>query len=212
MARQTLAPFEWIVLDDGATPVQCTMGQRHYRFDDTRGKASLVLKLRKVIDGSIPVNGDVVAIIEDDDWYSPKYLEVAESRLSDYEMVGEGNALYYNIRARRWYVHNNDRHASLCQTVFRPSLLPAMKPMVANTDPFLDWRLWFDLSPDHPKKVFLPETHAQHTLVGIKGLYPGYGMGHKNIMPQPDLEMKKLISIIGAEDAKCYETYYFIPG
>ena len=208
MARQTVSYFEWIVLDDGVTPAKCTMGQRHYRYDDTRGKGSLIGKLRKLMSESIPINGDAVAFIEDDDWYSPDYLEVAEKRFEDYSVIGEGHAFYYNVRTRRWHQHDNAQHASLCQTLVRADAFPALKPMLDDSCPFLDIRIWRDMPAKYTKKLYIPGE--KKTLVGIKGIYQGYGIGHKHPLPNRDGLMDKLRPQLGT-DIQYYKTYYHIP-
>src|SRR6185369_16758975 len=72
MARQTIKPDQWIVADGGQVPVRCTMGQTHIHDPRPAGAANLAHNLLNAISA---VKGEVVAIVEDDDWYSPKHLE-----------------------------------------------------------------------------------------------------------------------------------------
>jgi len=203
MARQTIPYHQWIVLDDGLNPAKCTMGQIHLCYTKTRGKGSLANKLKLLLSDSSTITGDAIALIEDDDWYAPNYLELAASRFEDYDMIGEGHALYYNVRRRWWHLHTNDRHASLCQTLIRRSGLEAFAACLNDPDPFIDVRLW---KTKLRSKLYLPEID-RHSLVGIKGLYPGYGIGHERPLPHLDPQLSKLKKVIGSESG-VYAGYY----
>jgi len=207
MARQTVSIHQWIVLDDGINPAKCTMGQVHMLFgEETRGKQSLARKIRYLMETPQAITGDAIAFIEDDDWYSPNYLQVAASRLGDYnQMIGEAYALYYNVRDMHWHMHTNDRHASLCQTVLKRSFFPELLKVVKNDlDPFIDVRLWGDTDPSLTRMIFIPDPKP--TLVGIKGIYQGYGIGHSKRLPHYDDGGNKLSQLIGA-DAKEYRKF-----
>lgn len=206
MARQTVPIHQWIVLDDGVTPAKCTMGQRHMRFNDTRGKGSLANKLLKLMERSEVITGEAIAIIEDDDWYSKDYLEIATSRFKDYDMIGEGLALYYNVRKKWWHMHTNYEHASLCQTLFRTTILPRFIKAVSNPCPFIDGRLWADKLITK-KKLYIPENGVPRTLVGIKGIYTGYGIGHDKPLPHKDPSLAKLKELVG-DDHSLYSPFY----
>lgn len=206
IARQTIPYHEWIVLDDGVRPANCTMGQIHLRFEDTRGKASLANKINRLMKQREIITGDCIAIIEDDDWYSANYLEVAAQRFSDYDMIGEGRALYYNVRKLYWTLHTNMNHASFCQTLFRPTMFDDLEKVTRNLNPFIDTYIWKETSAKLRRKVYDPENRP--TLVGIKGLYPGYGVGHTATLKSIDADRTKLIELVGKEDASIYGKFH----
>jgi hypothetical protein len=208
MRRQSIPYHQWIVLDDGITSAPCTMGQTHIRLEDTRGKASLAKKLTYLMQHSEMIAGDYVAFIEDDDWYRANYLEVATQRCKEgYDIIGEGYALYYNVRSGGWLMHNNTAHASLCQTLISRKVFPELLKFTQTEDPFIDFYLWRDANSNLTRKVFLP-TEYFPTLVGIKGMYPGYGIGHSSKMKHyDDTERNQLIALIGKADAALYSKY-----
>lgn len=210
MQRQSRPYDQWLVLDDGQVPTKCTLGQTHVQYNASfRGPGSLVTKLAHMIDNKM-VRGDVVAFIEDDDWYHLDYLGLAESRLrADFDMIGEGHALYYNVRYRWWYVHPNEEHASLCQTMLRTAVLPKMRKLLDDTSPFIDFRMWNAIDR---RKIYLP--HQLHTLVGIKSMpgRAGYGSGHRSpdgrdVGGVHDDDWIKLQELIGT-DVEFYKPFY----
>lgn len=207
MKRQSITFHQWIVLDDGIVPATCTMGQTQLCFgEETRGKYSLSRKLKLLMRQQDLIVGDALAIIEDDDWYRADYLSTAVERLQQgYDIIGEGHALYYNVRSSRWHLHTNEQHASLCQTVIRRSAYADLAKAVENDDcPFIDVRLWRDTAGK--KNVFLPPTDKP-TLLGIKGIYQGYGIGHSKPLPNYDLDRSYFYKLIGKDDAKIYEHF-----
>lgn len=206
--RQSLRPVKWVVIDDGLTPTKCRAGQVHIYAPELRGTASLVNKLKAFVDDNMLV-GDAVAIIEDDDWYRPSYLETQAARLREgYEVAGEGCALYYNVAGRWWYSHTNVHHASLCQTVIKRSWLPALRSECGQENPFIDVRFW--ARTKDAGRVFMPGKNGP-TTVGIKSMpgRVGYGMGHRTRHHQAvaDLGLIKLKQLIGS-DVDAYEPFY----
>lgn len=207
VARQSIPYHQWIVLDDGETPAKCTMGQTHLCFGEkTRGKQSLSRKLKLLMHRKEIIAGDALAFIEDDDWYSRNYLEVAAARLNEgHKIIGEGYAIYYNVRSSRWHRHGNDQHASLAQTVVHRDAFEDLAKVVEYDDcPFVDVRLWRDAAAT--RKVFLPEIDRP-TLVGIKGIYSGYGIGHSRPLPNHDADREYFYYLVGREEGRIYDKY-----
>ena len=224
MARQTFwPPHEWIVIDDGATPTKCTMGQKYFYKPEFQGKSSLVNKVRfalsKDMTKDLVVTGDVLVFIEDDDWYAPHYLDLLLKRLNeseDADMVGEGNSIYYNVESRWWAPHFNMQHASLCQTAIRRELFPLLMVHCSQDDsPFIDSRIWA-WGGKVQKAVYQPEE-GRPSCVGIKSMpgRKGYGLGHncnrvghyakRPVNEDPDMiALKRLVG----DDYRVYEGFY----
>lgn len=122
--------------------------------------------------------GDVICICEDDDYYAPNYLEVMYGELNNprysFEAVGELNSRYYNLQYKKWRLLNNGSFATLCQTIFRKSLVPTLRQVLAEGDNKFDVRFWKKLVC--PRYLF-PDTKLT---VGMKGMpgRPGLGIGH----------------------------------
>lgn len=204
MGRQTFPhhQFKWVVADDGVTPVVCTRGQHHVRSrSSTQGKASFLTNLRAA---AKEIEGDLVLFIEDDDWYHSRYLELMVKWLEHMDMVGEGNARYYNVWTRRWKLCGNTAHASLAQTGLARTGISAFKDLInVAGNPFVDLALWKMIAG--PKHVWRNSTLC----VGIKGLpgTKGIGMGHQ-LQPteRHDPDLKLLKQWIG-EDAERYRKH-----
>ena len=206
MSRQTVQPSQWIVLDDGHTPVRCLMGQAHlilpYASD-----GSLTKKLTHLASSGLVKDGGIV-FCEDDDWYSPRWLEFCARALESHEIIGEGNAIYYNVGWRQWYAHYNMAHASLCSTAIRQTALCALEWEAKDPGPFIDARIWLH---ERPRKVY--DQGTDKLVVGIKGMpgRQGYGNGHGPDEPNAhaDHSLDKLRSLIHG-DAELYAPFYHL--
>lgn len=176
MARQTFAgDIRWIVVDDGTTPVRCTLGQEHIRRTPSADRresfrGNLLAGLRRV-------ETELLAIVEDDDWYHADYLRELVRGLCGRDLYGEGRARYYNVATRRHHIHRNRHHASLCQTGLRRHLLPWLIAQIeTQATTAVDLNLWRH-APAPVKYVAPLSRHC----VGLKGLpgKSGIGMGHR---------------------------------
>lgn len=206
MARQTYAgEVRWIVVDDGATPVECTRGQTHVCLHAQQERVDSFRM--NLLAGLLYVETPLVAIIEDDDWYHPDYLAELAKGLEGRDIYGEGRAKYYNVSTRRHRVHGNISHASLCQTGFRAGLVGWLRDHIRNhRSIFVDLALW-QHAPTPLKHVAPDSRHA----VGIKGLpgKAGIGIGHRMDERFPvDADGSILNSWIGKEDAEVYASLH----
>ena len=92
VARQTRQPDQWLVLD-GPEPMHQKLG-------------------RAIAENRI--EGDCVLFTEDDDWFGPRWFAWCERHLErGFDIVGQGRALFYNVRHRWWNNCGNVRHAEL---------------------------------------------------------------------------------------------------
>jgi len=140
---------------------------------------------------------DAIFIIEDDDYYKPCYLRLMTEKLKGYDIAGEMNTIYYNVKLRRWIENKNDVWSSLFQTCFTPKVIPIFEKLYG--EKFIDFVLFRQV-----KKVNLFDEKWS---IGIKGQNgrAGIGAGHQwlNHMA-PDPELKKLKELIG-NDVKYYD-------
>lgn len=149
---------------------------------------------------------DSIFIIEDDDYYSPKYLEEMVKKLKNHKLVGEQKSIYYHIRNAVCYRHGNTQHSSLFQTAFDISLSREFKESL-NSGTFIDLKFWEKVKEN--KNLFYLEKPLS---IGIKGMSGrnGIGKGHTLAMETQDLKITfnetktKLEDLIG-EDYKEYE-------
>lgn len=141
-----------------------------------------------------------VFIIEDDDYYSPGYLDVMRNKLSGgYWLAGEINTIYYNVVNRGWVVNRNDVWSSLFQTMIAPKALPTFESLL--NEKFIDYAMFQLL---HGKANLF---HENNLAIGIKGQpgRAGIGAGHGWIANRMTLDSdgSKLRELIG-NDSKYY--------
>jgi hypothetical protein len=173
MSRQTYrqrGPVQWVVVDDGDRPVEEALLERARSWGWTvdyirRPVTENICTLQDNLIAALEVvRGDALLIIEDDEFYSPIYIEEMLWRLEGVNLVGEGNARYYNIRDRRWDIYSNMAHACLCRTglkrVLYPLLREAARASKASQNTHVDIQLWA-LPPPPPPPEPPPGVNRQ---------------------------------------------------
>lgn len=202
MSRQTRLPDQWIVVDDVHPATECRMGQEAYYPEPRWQPGQQSTQARNLLAGLAAVRGDVVLIIEDDDWYAPNYIEAMAQHLETHELVGERFGRYYNVATRRGRRMGNLRHACLCATGFQSSLIPRVQLVCRGARQFIDIGLW---GLDGMRSLLIDTEDHRPLTVGIKGLpgRPGIGVGHRDDFGEPDPTGTLLRSWIG-EDAQTY--------
>ena len=92
------------------------------------------------------VRTPLVAIIEDDDWYAPEYLEDMVDKLIFAErwMIGYDPTVYYHIVKKQYTVLLHPYRASLFTTVgYVNAMLPTLRSILNNpSKPLIDMELW----------------------------------------------------------------------
>jgi hypothetical protein len=156
---QTLKPSQVILVNDAPITTEKDITWR-YRLGYSR-----------VNDGI-----DLVAFMENDDWYSPDYLEVmgrewvARGRP---DIFGTSYTIYYHIGINKWFTMNHPHRSSAMSTVIKPNL-PLTWPV--ENDPYTDIHLWRTV-----KGVTF--TPARHICLGIKhGVGMCGGVNHIDAM------------------------------
>lgn len=240
MSRQTQQPDEWIVVDDYPTPTKCTMNQQVIRrtpfwspnsewslrypyglYDDNDGiyyeKYVRLLNCRphtlhlNLIEAFKIISGDIILIMEDDDWYSPFYIEnmVKKFLTLNYEglkhhLIGAAMCPYFNISNFTYNIHNNIHHSSLSQVCFTKKLIPQINLLLDyfKYEYFFDLALWRHTNCN--KTTFLTQTKW---FVGIKGLPGRAGVTgeHRKQLPYKDPKFLKLEEWIGKENVNIYK-------
>lgn len=219
MQRQNYdGEVEWIIVDDGRTPISIENFELPSNWEvsvarpDTLWEPGLITQGRNLLLGTKAAIGDVIFFIEDDDWYSPEYLSMMMMLLADRDLIGEGNALYYNVAWRMHRRMKNLGHASLCQTAIRTKHIHLLHEAIYDCAYWLDIDLW---RRAREAQIEVGLFLGCNLCVGIKGLpgRAGIGAGHKpaSFDPQgwePDYEMETLKKWIGSEDLAHYAGCY----
>ena len=199
MQEQTGQDFKGVVLDDcdPETPKperadQIIRPNWRWQEGDNTQHASMLALLEQA--------GDKVIIVEDDDYYSPEYIELMADALTRHDLVGECNALYYHVGMRHWRDMNNQHHASLCSTAVKGAARQQLVNVCKQGHRMIDITLWRSL----PGKLF-----NSRFSVGIKGLpgRGGIGVGHRLRGGVPDPSLYKLNETIGKQHARAYASY-----
>lgn len=184
MARQDYAgPVRWVIVDDGPEAQPVAFQRAGWAVEVVRPApywtAGQNTQARNLTAGLDVIDTDEsVAVIEDDDYYSPGYLSAVAGWLERRPLVGESRARYYNVTTGRGHQMGNVRHASLCSTAVRGEGLRALRAAVRQADKFIDIALWRML----PGRLY----DTRH-VVGIKGMpgRGGIGAGHRDTFGQP---------------------------
>ncbi len=195
---------QWIVADDGDIPARCTLGQQHLWIKKP-WPGPVKSFLGNIMRGLEAVRHETVVFIEDDDWHSSDYLTRVVSLFRDPEtdVVAEGNAKYYFLPTRKYCVHPNLQHGSLCQMAIRGEKVIQAVIDLASGLPFFNLDQYiFEIVARHP----YVKPHSDWT-VGMKGLTPGtyIGAGHDGSWYRDqDFDGEVLKSWIGKDDADFY--------
>jgi len=185
MQNQTIKPDQWIIIDDGQIPTIISKPEDYVHYirrqpDPNCREVTLILNLKM----ALPlIKGDKILIMEDDEYYAPRYIEEMSGRLDSYEVVGIGNAKYYHLQAGGYKCCGNTNNASLAETGFRSSFLPIFSECVYSikNTPWLDILLWKQVrnSKEISSLIFFDVDGT--LFVGVKSLpgREGIGVGHK---------------------------------
>lgn len=203
MAQTFASPVRWVIVDDGPEPQPITFKRAGWELVLIRPapfwRPGQNTQARNLSKGMEAVGRDDVAVfVEDDDWYSPGWLDAVAQNIDRAEVIGTPRARYYNLPARIARQLQNSQHASLCSTAIRGQAIDAMRRVLRSAEKFIDLQLWRGARSRH--------LFAGNHVTGIKGLpgRGGIGMGHSPEMhgtPDPDLRI--LREWIGA-DAEHY--------
>jgi hypothetical protein len=205
MAAQSYnGPATWFIVDDGVDRQALPNLSKSWNIEYLRAapfwqpgqntQARNLLVGLQAVDPAVPV-----AMIEDDDYYAPDWLDTVLHELECAELVGEQLARYYNVTLRRGMQLNNKRHASLCATALRDGALATFERACKVAPKFIDLELWHHHRDKH--------LFRGNRVVGIKGLpgRGGIGMGHRSdFKGELDLDGALLRSWIGS-DASAYD-------
>lgn len=204
MAHQDYAgPVHWIIVDDGPEPQPLAPVPAGWTVDLIRPhplwQPGQNTQARNLQLGMRAVGNDArLAIIEDDDWYSPQWLSTVATWLERADLVGECRNRYWHVGVRGALQHNNTRHASLCATALKGPAMAAFRALLSGpARRFYDLQLWRRFSG---RKHLSPCSH----IIGLKGLpgRPGVCSEHTNPKGMPDPTGATLTAWAGPDDAQ----------
>lgn len=174
ISQQTVKPDEWIVVDDYPEATKTSMNQKVIRREPFWKNKEMTLPINLAM-GIMAATGDIIFVIEDDDWYSSNYIESMIKKIQNFDLVGEGLAKYYNIKTNFYYIHNNLNHAGLFQTVFKKEISKEIINLILSNknEKYIDGLIWKFINRN--KKIFISKSPLS---IGIKGLPGRMGIGY----------------------------------
>lgn len=188
MKNQTYSgPVIWILVDD-CYPTTVNTVPEDFREDWTivkfypfpiwkEGDNTQARNLKAGIEEVKKYDVDAVFIIEDDDYYTPKYLSVMTAALKGFDVVGEIQTVYYNVQLKSERRCVNTKHSSLFQTAFTPKMISLFEEVLTYQEKYID----ISFFKEAKNIQFLKGLNLS---VGIKGLpgRGGIGNGHNSSM------------------------------
>lgn len=206
----------WVIVDDG-DPISIDCVTEDFRkgwkivkaFPAKKWKFGMNTQSTNILEGLKVVKQykvDLIFIIEDDDYYTPRYLREMVNKIGSCLIIGEMFSIYYNPLLRGYLINGNTVYSSLFQTAFTPALLSTVEGVCLTKAKFIDMTLYKRSGiPADKMHLFSSENLA----IGIKGLPGrlGIGMGHRpGLKLTPDPDMSKLREWIG-DDYLYYMKY-----
>jgi len=197
---------QWIVVDDGYPKTECTLGQLYVRgptewhlgYNTQRDNMNTAFNL-------IDKASEYIFFIEDDDYYAPGYLYNALNELQKgADIVGQADAVYYNVANPSYLNMRNYTSASLCQTGIKKSLLPILYESINDGDKYFDLQLW------KRAKDFKKSIYSSRFSVGMKNMpgRSGIGYGHSELAKyRPDPKYLELQLLVGKEVVEVYKGF-----
>lgn len=185
MAHQTYqGPVKWIVVDDGQTPQPVTFNRQGWLLEVVRPEKKWRpgdnTQARNFLEALELVGPDErVAVIEDDDYYAPGWLDRVDAELQTADCVGQGWNCYYHVRTGAIRENDNDKHASLCATAFKGEALELFRRQCVRAPKLLDIPMW----KHSPKR----RVFKDRLVIGMKGLpgRSGIAGGHEMTTDEP---------------------------
>lgn len=184
LARQTRQPDEWIVSSSSREPP----GLANFR--------------ENLVDGLQRCTGDLIVVVEDDDYYRPDHIEKAVEGIRGALLFGCGRQVAYDLRRRR-YLDRVIRFSPLCAVAFRREFVPTVSEIALSMNPYLELAMWSRCEEGAAARSIEP------TVIGMKGMPGSANVSStddigKKWVDDPDAE--KLREWLG-EDVSAYEGF-----
>lgn len=167
---------------------------------------------------------DLIAFIEDDDYYAPDYLETMATewlRAGNPDMMGTNSTIYYHVKLNKYFTFNHQRRSSAMNMLIKPGLnLKWPEDNYAFTDLHL-WNMsdvYQNFIPDASrilKDLWIKSHLFQPDKIISIGIKHGVGLcGGRNHIDRlerydkPDTDMAFLRANMDSESFKFYSTLF----
>lgn len=142
--RRQSIPVQWVVVDDGQEPWNpgADVYVRRERRDDDPAHTITV----QIPEALAAATGDLVVVMEDDDWYGPHFVERIASYLQKAEVAGEGIRRIWraDIKWGDERIKRGRKHTALASMGWRRTHDARATAMCIEhrDDPFVDRHIW----------------------------------------------------------------------
>lgn len=150
-------------------------------------------------------NFDVIALIENDDWYSPDYFQTIISKWLEAgqpNIFGTDYTIYYHLKLKAWFTMYHKTRSAAMNTLIKPDL---SMNWCQDHDPYTDIYLWQTVSG----VTFTPDKHISIGMKHGEGLCGGNN--HKNKLDRyvnSDANSDFLRQNLDENSFKFYSEYY----
>ncbi len=151
---------------------------------------------------------DVIAFIENDDWYSSMYLDMMVKTWMGNgrpQLFGTNYTMYFHIKLQRYYTMQHDDRASAMNTLIKPDM---SFPWCPDDEPYTDIYLWTALKHKLTHKhLFSPDPIIS---IGMKhGIGKCGGGSHVNRLGRYKHDGKQLLKdTLDLISYQFYNKYY----
>lgn len=139
--NQTVKPFYITVVDQQPKDNRCDITYRYRNgYDRCRNKGL-----------------DVIALMEDDDYYAPDYLETMIKKWEEFgrpDMLGTNHTIYYHIKLFAHFTMHHLSRSSAMSTLIKPDL---NFNWCSDNEPFTDIHLWHSIGNKGNGNIFQPD-------------------------------------------------------
>lgn len=185
MDRQTLLPVRMLIFNNPPRDEKIDLGWRYKIGYEMLSKDNI----------------DLIALIENDDFYHPEYLETMAHEWEERGrpmLLGIDYTIYYHLKLKKYFYFKHYSRSSAMCTVIRPNI-----PNIdwgPEHDPYTDMHLWtkVGLVPGD-RIIFHPDNPI---CIGMKG----HGVGKTGgVFHDKDLERFDMEDVIDDQDGKFLE-------
>lgn len=151
-----------------------TLQPTHIELVNQKGDWStpdITLRYRMGYDWCRNKNFDLIAFIENDDWYHPEYFEEmikAWDAANRPDIFGTNYTIWYHLAYKKWYTYTHIHRCMAMSTFIKPDLNFRWP---ANSDPFTDVWLWNEFRKKQPggkNFTWAICTPPKHLCMGMK--------------------------------------------
>lgn len=189
LKRQSLIPKRIEIIDYKPKSDACDITARYRKgYDELRNKGI-----------------DIIAFIENDDWYHEQYLEAMIyewQHRGKPDLFGTNQTIYYHIKLFAYFYMNHHTRSSAMSTLIKPDM---DFPWCVDHEPFTDLYLWTKLKG----VLFEPRTPI---CIGIKhGIGKCGGKSHIDRLHRyvnQDADHSFLQKLMDSDSYKFYSNYF----